>query len=99
MFIDMLVEQTHHMSTFYSNRDKHMRYTDTRIDEQERRIPIKTVPMSLVLEDSKCKSYSCNIMDTPGHVNFFDEMTAALRLPDDVVLIVDAAKQETNLKN
>ncbi|CAB4272248.1 unnamed protein product [Prunus armeniaca] len=92
IFMDMLVEQTHHMSTFDSNSDKHMRYTDTRIDEQERRISIKAVPMSLVLEDSKSKSYLCNIMDTPGHVNFSDEMTAALRLADGAVLIVDAAE-------
>ncbi|BFG24124.1 hypothetical protein CerSpe_103980 [Prunus speciosa] len=90
--MDMLVEQTHHMSTFDANSDKHMRYTDTRIDEQERRISIKAVPMSLVLEDSKSKSYLCNIMDTPGHVNFSDEMTAALRLADGAVLIVDAAE-------
>ncbi|KAL8501384.1 hypothetical protein ACS0TY_020790 [Phlomoides rotata] len=91
-FMDMLVEQTHHISTFDQNSEKHMRYTDTRIDEQERRISIKAVPMSLVLEDSNSKSYLCNIMDTPGHVNFSDEMTAALRLADGAVLIVDAAE-------
>lgn len=92
VFMDMLVEQTHHMSTFDANSDKHMRYTDTRIDEQERRISIKAVPMSLVLEDSNSKSYLCNVMDTPGHVNFSDEMTASLRLADGAVLIVDAAE-------
>lgn len=92
VFMDMLIEQTHHMSTFDAHSEKHMRYTDTRIDEQERRISIKAVPMSLVLEDSNSKSYLCNIMDTPGHVNFSDEMTAALRLADGAVLIVDAAE-------
>ncbi|KAI3962704.1 hypothetical protein MKW92_012918 [Papaver armeniacum] len=92
VFMDMLVEQTHNISTFHSDSEKHMRYTDTRIDEQERRISIKAVPMSLVLEDSKAKSYLCNIMDTPGHVQFSDEMTAALRLADGAVLIVDAAE-------
>jgi U5 small nuclear ribonucleoprotein component len=91
LFMDMLVEQTHHMSTFDTKSEKHMRYTDTRIDEQERKISIKAVPMSLVLEDSNSKSYLCNIMDTPGHVNFSDEMSAALRLADGAVLIVDAA--------
>lgn len=92
VFMDMLVEQTHHMSTFDSQSEKHTRYTDTRIDEQERKISIKTVPMSLVLEDSNSKSYLCNIMDAPGHVNFSDEMTAALRLADGAVLVVDAAE-------
>ncbi|KAL9688112.1 hypothetical protein QQ045_032526 [Rhodiola kirilowii] len=92
VFMDMLIEQTHRISTFDAHSEKHMRYTDTRIDEQERRISIKAVPMSLVLEDSNSKSYLCNIMDTPGHVNFSDEMTAALRLADGAVLIVDAAE-------
>ncbi|GKV34942.1 hypothetical protein SLEP1_g43272 [Rubroshorea leprosula] len=92
VFMDMLVEQTHHMSTFDAKSEKHMRYTDTRIDEQERKISIKAIPMSLVLEDSNSKSYLCNIMDTPGHANFSDEMTAALRLADGAVLVVDAAE-------
>ncbi|KAG0464431.1 hypothetical protein HPP92_020500 [Vanilla planifolia] len=92
VFMDMLVEQTHEISTFDTERERHMRYTDTRIDEQERQISIKAVPMSLVLEDSNAKSYLCNIMDTPGHVNFSDEMTAALRLADGAVVVVDAAE-------
>ncbi|KAJ6847820.1 putative 116 kDa U5 small nuclear ribonucleoprotein component [Iris pallida] len=92
LFMDMLVEQTHTFKTFDSEREKHVRYTDTRIDEQERRISIKCMPMSLVLENGNGKSYLCNIMDTPGHVNFSDEMTAALHLADGAVLVIDAAE-------
>jgi U5 small nuclear ribonucleoprotein component len=51
---------------------------------------IKAKPMSLVLQNSKDKSYLVNLMDTPGHPNFNDEVSAALRLCDGVILVVDA---------
>ncbi|CAI6008173.1 unnamed protein product [Closterium sp. NIES-65] len=91
--MDMLVEATHpDVATLNPESQRHMRFTDTRVDEQQRMISIKAVPMSLVLEDSTGKSYLCNVVDTPGHVNFSDEMTAGMRLADGVVLVVDAVE-------
>ncbi|KAI8471075.1 MAG: elongation factor EF-Tu-like protein [Monoraphidium minutum] len=84
--MDMLVEQTHELPP-----SKHpLRFTDTRIDEQSRGISIKMVPMSLVLEGGSGKSFLLNLMDCPGHVNFNDEVTAAMRLADGLLLVVDA---------
>ena len=48
--------------------------------------------MSLVLPDCKSKSYLMNIYDTPGHVNFSDEVTSSFRLCDGVVIFVDASE-------
>ena len=69
-----------------------VRYTDTRKDEQKRGLSVKAVPMSLVLPTSGHKSYLFNLIDTPGHLNFADEVTAGMRLADGVVLCVDAVE-------
>ncbi|CAG8821431.1 25396_t:CDS:2, partial [Gigaspora rosea] len=57
---------------------------------RDRGVSIKSMPMTLILQDTKSKSYFFNIMDTMGHVDFVDEVTAALRLYDVAVIVVDA---------
>lgn len=89
-FVDCLVRQTH--PQFDSTEERPLRYTDTLFTEQERGVSIKAMPVTLVLPDCKGKSYLMNIFDTPGHVNFSDEATAAMRLADGCVLFVDAAE-------
>jgi U5 small nuclear ribonucleoprotein component len=92
--MDMFVGQTHNLEKENSQQgeDKPLKYTDYRIDEQQRGISIKATPMSLVLQNMDGKSFLCNMMDAPGHVNFTDEMIASLRLSDGILLVVDAAE-------
>ncbi|PRW60836.1 116 kDa U5 small nuclear ribonucleo component-like isoform A [Chlorella sorokiniana] len=92
LFMDMCVEQTHDVPADQRSNDRPMRYTDSRMDEQARAISLKSLPMSLVMEGGSGKSFVMNLMDTPGHVNFADELSAALRLADGVLLVVDAVE-------
>eukprot|EP00747_Dinoflagellata_sp_TGD_P162540 gnl/TRDRNA2_/TRDRNA2_180238_c0_seq1.p1 gnl/TRDRNA2_/TRDRNA2_180238_c0~~gnl/TRDRNA2_/TRDRNA2_180238_c0_seq1.p1 ORF type:complete len:998 (+),score=250.36 gnl/TRDRNA2_/TRDRNA2_180238_c0_seq1:191-2995(+) len=92
-FMDLLVMDTHEKDW---KINKEVRYTDSRMDEQERKVTIKGTPMSLVMPDSTDKSYLFNVMDTPGHANFQDEVIAGMTIADGIVLFVDVVVGLTN---
>lgn len=56
---------------------------------------LKSSPLTIVLPDSRGKSYLFNLMDTPGHPNFSDEVTASLRASDGMLLVVDCVEGVT----
>lgn len=65
--MDMLVNETHEKNL---NIDLQERYTDTHPLERARGVSIKSMPMTLVMQDTKDVSYLLNVIDTPGNITF-----------------------------
>jgi small GTP-binding protein len=88
--LDLLILETHQLRNL--NKHKKPRYTDNTRLEIERGITLKSSTMTLLLENLSNNSIVCNIVDTPGHSNFLDEVAVAQRLTDISVVVVDVVE-------
>lgn len=91
-FIDSLILFTHSPSISIKNNLKNfkpLRFMDNHKLEIDREASIKSSCVCLLLEDMKNRSHVVNLIDTPGHVDFNDEVLSTLNTVDGVVLMID----------
>lgn len=86
--VDCLLKQS---GTFRENQSIEERMMDSMDLEKEKGITIKAKNTAIKWTDSKDqKTYTINIVDTPGHADFGAEVERVMKMVDGVLLLTDA---------
>lgn len=70
-----------------------VRYMDSRPDEQERCITMKSSSISLAYHsETMSDNFLLNLIDSPGHVDFSYEIFSALKMVDGALVLIDVVE-------
>ena len=100
-FIDLLRSHTLKNTSDTTNIDNHdnnnnnEKYTHTLLTEQKHKMTISSTPLTLPLSNGLGQTYAFTMIDTPGHVQFHDEVTTSMKAMDGCLLLIDVVEGMT----